>query len=305
MIQNSDIALRQAKAEGKGRVKFFEPGMRAALDKRLHQLELFRSLLESGYLRPFYQPQIRLSDRRSYGFEALARGVQPDGRILYPGEFLAALEEPETAILLGEHMLRSVSEDLQQWRETQMPACKISVNVAGPELTSDDYHEKIADLFLSKGLPLSLLTLEITESVLFDDFSKVAKTLANLRKLGVSISLDDFGTGYASLTHLKSFPIDQIKIDRSFVTNLPVSAGDRAIVRATITMAKGLGIDTVAEGLENEEQLRALRMLGCDYGQGFLFSPAVPADDAEEYFRRNRAYRRAVLPHFALPDPRH
>lgn len=305
LIQNGDIALRQAKTEGKGRIKFFEPSMRAALDKRLHQLELFKSLLRSGHLRPFYQPQIRLSDRRSYGFEALARGVQPDGRILYPGEFLAALEEPETAILLGEHMLRSVSEDLHQWRETEMPACKISVNVAGPELTSDDYHDKVADLFLSKGLPLSLLTLEITESVLFDDFSKVAKTLANLRKLGVSISLDDFGTGYASLTHLKSFPIDQIKIDRSFVTNLPVSVGDRAIVRATITMAKGLGIGTVAEGLENEEQLRALRMLGCDYGQGFLFSPAVPTDEAEQYFRRNRAYRRAVPPYFAIPAPRH
>lgn len=305
LIQNGDIALRQAKAEGKGRVKFFEPGMRAALDKRLHQLELFRSLLGSGYLRPFYQPQIRLSDRRSYGFEALVRGVQPDGRVLYPGEFLAALEEPETAILLGEHMLRSVSENLQHWREIAMPACKISVNVTGPELTSEDYPDKVADLFLAKGLPLSLLTLEITESVLLDDFPKVAKTLASLRRLGVSISLDDFGTGYASLTHLKSFPIDQIKIDRSFVTNLPVSAGDRAIVRATITMARGLGIDTVAEGLENEEQLRALRVLGCDYGQGFLFSPAVPADEAEEYFRRNRAYRRAVLPHFALPDPRH
>lgn len=305
LIQNGDIALGQAKADGKGRIKFFEPGMRAALDKRLHQLTTFKALLDAGSLKPFYQPQIRLSDRRSYGFEALVRGVLEDGRILYPGEFQAALEEAETSVLLGEYMLRSVSEDLQHWRQTQMPACKVSVNVTGPELTCEDYSDKVADLFLSKGLPLSHLTLEITESVLLDDFSKVAQTLASLRKLGVSISLDDFGTGYASLTHLKSFPIDQIKIDRSFVTNLPVSSGDRAIVRAMITMAKGLGINTVAEGLENDEQLKSLRMLGCDYGQGFLFSPAVPVDRAEEYFRRNRAYRRAELPHFVLPDPRH
>lgn len=305
LIQNGDIALCRAKAEGKGKVKFFEPGMRSALDKRLQQLTTFKSLVDAGNLRPFYQPQIRLSDRRSYGFEALARGVLPDGRILYPGAFQAALEDPESSVLLGEHMLRSVSEDLQHWRQTQMPPCKVSVNVTGPELSCEDYPEKVADLFLSKGLPLSNLTLEITESVLFDDFSRVAQTLANLRKLGVSIALDDFGTGYASLTHLKRFPIDQIKIDRSFVTNLPVNAGDRAIVRATITMARGLGINIVAEGLENEEQLKALRMLGCDYGQGFLFRPAVPADEAEDYFRRNRAYRRAVLPHFALPDPRH
>lgn len=305
LIQNGDIALCQAKAEGKGRVRFFEPGMRAALDRRLQQLATFKSLLEAGSLRPFYQPQIRLSDRRSYGFEALARGVLPDGKIIYPGDFQAALEEPETSVLLGEHMLRSVSDDLHHWRETQMPACKVSVNVTGPELSSEDYPDRISDLFLSKGLPLSNLTLEITESVLFDDFPKVAKTLASLRKLGVSISLDDFGTGFASLTHLKRFPIDQIKIDRSFVTNLPVNAGDRAIVRAMVTMAKSLGINTVAEGLENEAQLKSLRMLGCDYGQGFLFSPAVPVDQAEEYFRRNRAYRRAVVPHFTLPEPSH
>lgn len=303
LIQNAGIALSRAKSEGRGRVEFFKPKLREALIQRLQQLSMFQSAVEAGEVRPFYQPQIRLSDRRSYGFEALARWVLPNGDILYPGQFQAVLDDPDAAILLGEHMLQSVCIDMERWRDTNMPACKVSVNVSAPELKRGDYPSKIAGLFSSRGLPLSQLTIEITESVLLGDrASQIAKTLSDLRKLGVSISLDDFGTGFASLTHLKSFAIDQIKIDRSFVANLPTSANDWAIVRATMNLAKALKIETVAEGLESEKQLKCLLALGCDCGQGFFLSPAIPASDAEAYHRANRALKKAQIYQFELPS---
>jgi diguanylate cyclase (GGDEF)-like protein len=304
LIQNADIALRRAKSEGRGQAQVFSQPMRATLVERLQQLAAFQRAVEIGEVRPYYQPQMRLSDRRSYGFEALARWVLPDGEILYPGHFQASLEDPDSAILLGEHMLERISDDLKRWRSANMPACKMSVNVTAPELKRGDYPERIARLFQAKGVPLDHLTVEITESVLLDEKnSQVTETLADLRKLGVSISLDDFGTGFASLTHLKSYAVNQIKIDRSFISELTSNMNDWAIVRATLGLARSLGIQTVAEGLEEIAQLKCLQTLGCDYGQGFFFSPALPADEAEAYFRLHRAYKKAQLHQFVLPAP--
>jgi diguanylate cyclase (GGDEF)-like protein len=304
LLQNAEIALYKAKAEGWGQARIFEEPMRSALIDRLTQLSAFRTAVETGSLRPYYQPQIRLSDRRTYGFEALARWILPNGDILYPGHFQIALDDPDAAILLGEHMLRSISDDLQQWREARLPACKVSVNATASELKRGDYPRKVAELFQAKRIPLSQLTVEITESVLLDDkTSQIAQALSELRHMGVSIALDDFGTGFASLTHLKSYPVDQIKIDRSFVKELPFNPGDRAIVRATLNLAKNLRIETVAEGLEDEMQLKYLQSLGCDYGQGYFFSRAVPAAEAEAYFRLHRAHRKAKLHQFVLSTP--
>lgn len=301
LIQNADLALHRAKSEARGQAQVYAPHMRAAALGRLEQLAAFQRALEAGEIRPFYQPQMRLTDRRASGFEALARWVRPSGEILAPGQFQAALEDPDTATLLGEHMLRSVSRDLQHWSEAGLPRCKVSVNAAAPELRRGDYPEKVAGLFAAQGVAPSQLTVEITESVLLDDRSAdVAQTLGALRRLGVSIALDDFGTGFASLTHLKSYAVDQIKIDRSFVVHLATSPNDRAIVRATLDLAKSLGMQTVAEGLEDAAQLRCLQMLGCDQGQGFLFSPALPVDEAAAYFKAHHAYRKAQLHQFVL-----
>ncbi|QFU17741.1 putative bifunctional diguanylate cyclase/phosphodiesterase [Microvirga thermotolerans] len=306
LVQNADIALHRAKADGRGQAQIYSPHMRTSLLARLEQLSAFQDAIEAGEIKPFYQPQMRLTDRRSYGFEALARWVQPNGEVLTPRDFETALEDPDIAILLGEHMLRSVSLHLQQWHARGMPYCKVSVNVTAPELKRGDYPEKVASLFASKGIPFSQLTVEITESVLLDDRrSNIAQTLNELRSLGVSIALDDFGTGFASLTHLKSYAVNQIKIDRSFVVHLTSSPNDRAIVRATLGLAKSLGMQTVAEGLETAAQLKCLRALGCDYGQGFLFGPAMPADQAEDYFRANRAYQKAQLHRFVLGTGTH
>ncbi|MCB5173574.1 putative bifunctional diguanylate cyclase/phosphodiesterase [Microvirga lenta] len=304
LIQSADIALNRAKAEGRGRAQLFAPQMRTALMERLQQLSAFQNAVEVGQVLPYYQPQMRLSDRRSYGFEALARWALPNGDILYPAHFKAALEDADAAILLGEHMLQRVSDDLRRWRASDMPVCKMSINVTAPELKRGDYAEKVARIFSEKELPPSQLTVEITESVLLDDkATQISETLSELRRLGVSISLDDFGTGFASLTHLKSYAVDQIKIDRSFVADLASNSDDWAIVRATLGLAKSLGMRTVAEGLENWTQLKCLQTLGCDYGQGFFFSPAVPADEAEAYFRLHRAYKKAKLHQFVLPGP--
>jgi diguanylate cyclase (GGDEF)-like protein len=302
LMQNADIALYRAKAEGRGRVQIFRSQMRESLVERVDKLSSFRTALETGAIKPYYQPLIQLSDRRSYGFEALARWTLPGGDVLYPGHFQVALDDPNVVILLGEHMLQSISDDLRRWRGANMPACKVSINASGPELKQSDYPEKVANLFSSKGIPLSQLTIEITESVLLDDqASLIAQTLTDLRKLGVSISLDDFGTGFASLIHLKSYVIDQIKIDRAFIADLPSNTNGWAIVKATLGLARSLGIQTVAEGIENEAQLKCLQALGCDSVQGFFFSPAIPADQAETYFRENRTYKKARLHQFVLP----
>jgi len=301
LIQNADIALQGAKADGRGRAQVFTPQMRAMLMERLQQISAFEAAVEIGQVVPFYQPQMRLSDRRSYGFEALARWVLPNGDILYPAHFRAALDDPDAAILLGEHMLHKVSDDLRRWRGADMPGCKVSVNATGPELRRGDYAAKVARIFTTKNVPLSELTVEITESVLLDDkASRVGETLSDLRKLGVSIALDDFGTGFASLTHLKSYAVNQIKIDRSFISDLPSNTDDWAIVRATLGLARNLGIQTVAEGLEDWRHLKCLQTLGCDFGQGFFFSPAIPANEAEAYFRQHRAYKKADLYQFEL-----
>ncbi|WP_198411887.1 putative bifunctional diguanylate cyclase/phosphodiesterase [Microvirga flavescens] len=301
LIQNAELALYRAKANGRGRAEVYAPHMRAAFTQRLDQMSAFRTLLEAGSVRPYYQPQVRLTDRRSHGFEALARWILPNGDILFPKDFQAALEDPDAAILLGEHMLQSVSDDLCRWREGGMPPCKVSVNVTAPELNRGDYPEKVAAVLAAKGIPPSQLTIEITETVLLDEnVTQLAKTLNDLHKLGVSIALDDFGTGFATLTHLRTHPIDQIKIDRSFIAELTSNDDDNAIVRAMLSLARSLGIETVAEGLETEAQLRCLQMLGCEYAQGFYFSRAVTADEAEAYFRAHRAYRRATFAQFRL-----
>ncbi|WP_246728317.1 putative bifunctional diguanylate cyclase/phosphodiesterase [Microvirga terricola] len=296
LLQNADIALYRAKIEGRGQAQVFAPQMRAAMTERLQEMSTVRSLLETGNVRPYYQPQIQLTDRRCHGFEALARWIMPDGELRSPAHFPAALSDPETAVLLGEHMLLNISDDLRQWQSANMPPFKVSINVTAPELKRGDYPKRVADLFASKGIPLSRLTVEVTESVLLDDkASQIAQALSDLRSRGVSISLDDFGTGFASLTHLKSYAIDEIKIDRSFIAGLNSNSDDQAIVRATLVLARSLKIKTVAEGLESEAQLRFLRTLGCDYGQGFFFSPAVPASQVERYFwatpERGRRYR--------------
>ncbi|MCB8819783.1 putative bifunctional diguanylate cyclase/phosphodiesterase [Microvirga rosea] len=303
LIQSADMALDRAKIETRGQAQIFEPHMRDATLDRLGKLAGFRKAIENGEIKPFYQPQMRLSDRRSYGFEALARWVHADGRILHPADFKIALDDPDAVVLLGEHMLRSVSQDLRHWRSIGIPTCKVSVNAAAPELRRGDYAEKVASFFAANKVPLSQLTIEITESVLLDDMtSKIGRTLSDLRKLGASISLDDFGTGFASLTHLKSYAVDQIKIDRSFIVHLMTDAHDRAIVRATLSLARGLGIRTIAEGVENAAQLKSLQMLGCDYGQGYFFSPALPADQAGAYFAAHRAYQKAQLHQFVVPS---
>lgn len=300
LVENAEIALYRAKAEGRGQARVFKPEMRDALAEHFRQASAFRSALENGHVKPFYQPLMRLSDRRSHGFEALARWILPNGDIVSPSAFQAVIEEPETAFALGEHMLRSITDDLQRWQAADLPPCKVSINVTAPEIERGDYPDRIASIFASKGIPLSHLTIEITESFLFRKNEQVARTLTGLRDLGVTISLDDFGTGFASLTHLKSFAIDQIKIDRSFIVDLPLDINSMAIVRGALGLARSLGIETVVEGIEDEAQLKCVRGLGCDYGQGYLFSPAVPADLAEAHYRKHRLYRKAKLPQFDL-----
>ncbi|MFD2237014.1 putative bifunctional diguanylate cyclase/phosphodiesterase [Aureimonas populi] len=286
LMQNADIALQRAKGDGGGAVLFAQT-MREAFDTRIRQIAQFRAALRAEAVEAFYQPQMDAATGALNGFEALARWHKPDGRLATAGEFQAALCDQRAAIALGERMIACVSSDLRRLLDAGMHPPRISLNVTGFEFWKGDYPDKIAEAFDRRGVPLDLLGLEVTESVFLDrPGATVGEQLSRLRALGITISLDDFGTGYASLTHLKSYAIDTIKIDRSFIRDLCGCGEDEAIVGTLITLSRSLGIRTVAEGVETCEQAERLRRLGCDSFQGFLFGRAIPFDEAAALLRR-------------------
>ncbi|ESR25530.1 hypothetical protein N177_1642 [Lutibaculum baratangense AMV1] len=280
LMQNADMALYRAKSSGRGGAAIFEPRMRRAVQVRAEQITTFRDALKTGRVVPFYQPQMRLSDGRVCGFEALARWRMPDDRIATPQAFRHALEDGDVCTRLGLAMLEQVAADARRWIREGLDPGRISVNATSAELMRPDYCDRVRQILDRHGLDGSLLTVEVTETVfLGSGAGRVEQSLLALREMGASIALDDFGTGFASLTHLKTCPVDTIKIDRSFIAGLGKRADDQAIVAAIMHLARSLGIETVAEGVERREQLAFLRMMSCDKMQGFLLSAAVPADE--------------------------
>ncbi len=290
LMQNADMALYRAKTRGRGSACLFEPAMRAAVQSRIEQISTFRGALESGRIVPYYQPQMRLRDNAISGFEALARWQRPDGRIATPQEFQHALDDAEACVQLGLAILDQVARDLKKWMEAGYAPDRIAVNATSPELMRGDYPERVMRIFDGHGVPLHLLTIEVTENVfLGQGAGRVEQALRKLREMGAAIALDDFGTGFASLTHLKTYPVDKIKIDRSFITGLGQSAEDQAIVTAIMHLARSLGIRTIAEGVETEDQLTFLRVMACDGMQGFLLGHATPANEVPSFLRSRHA----------------
>ncbi|WP_159997750.1 bifunctional diguanylate cyclase/phosphodiesterase [Roseomonas sp. 18066] len=287
LMRHADIALSHGRRSGRGQATIFSPQIAERFDQRRDAIQLVSQALARGWLRPFYQPKYRLSDRRLQGFEALARIVTPEGRVIGPAQFWPALHDHDTARRVGTRMLEGITDDLRRWREQGLPATRIGLNVTEADFAGGDLAARVLARLEACGVPPTSLKIEVTETVFLADASPmIAETLAQLSEAGVDISLDDFGTGYASLTHLRDFPIQELKIDKSFTDRLEDDAGSALIVETMIRLAHGLGMRVVAEGVEHEEQHARLTRMGCDLGQGFLYGKPAPAEEAEARLAR-------------------
>ena len=274
LTKNADLALYQAKSEGRRRHCFFQQDLqRAALERRELEADLRRALAERQ-LEVHYQPLVDISGRRVTGFEALLRWRHPTRGMIAPNDFIPIAEASGLIVPIGEWVLRTACADAASWPQEIAVAVNLSAVQFRAALT-----QTVVSALAQSGLAPQRLELEITESALLADTAATAATLHALRRFGVRIALDDFGTGYSSLSHLRGFPFDKIKIDRSFVKDLARRRDCTAIITAISTLARNLGIATTAEGVETTEQLDFLRAQGCTQAQGFLFSPARPRAD--------------------------
>jgi diguanylate cyclase (GGDEF)-like protein len=282
LVRDADVAMYQAKGEGRNRWLLFEPAMRQVVAQRLETERALRVALEHGELVVHYQPVIRLADEVAVGFEALVRWERPGHGLVPPGAFIPTIEDTDLILPVGALVLRMAARQLAEWRAASPSArhLKVSVNVAARQLRDPAFVDLVRCVLLETGLPGGALTLEITESALVEDSDTILERLGALRALGAHLSVDDFGTGYSSLRYLKKFPVNQVKIDRAFVDGLGDDPDDEAIVAAVLAMAHALGLEVVAEGVETEVQRDHLRALGCDSAQGYLYARPLPVEQA-------------------------
>ena len=280
LLKNADIALYQAKARGRGVWEFYDPALKQRVEKRQATADALREALAGNAVRMAVQTQIDFRTGRHIGFEVLARW-EHNGRNVSPAEFIPVAEETGLIIPLGLSMLDQALAMAREIRDLGSDPGRIAVNVAASQLKQHDFAETVSAILDRYGLESAMLEVEVTENVLLDRASsQIERSLKDLHDLGVQIALDDFGTGHASLSHLKRFPVDRLKIDQSFVREIQSASEDSIIVRAIINLAHNLGMEVVAEGIETEEQFELLREQGCDVGQGYLLGMPVPPSQA-------------------------
>ncbi|HVF21759.1 MAG TPA: EAL domain-containing protein [Pyrinomonadaceae bacterium] len=285
MLRDAETAMHRAKTRGKARYEVFGHDMHGELMSRLKMETDLRRACERDELFVDYQPIVSLQNRTLIGFEALVRWRHPQFGLVPPKDFIPVAEETGLILNIGQTVLRSACLQAREWQETypSQPPLFVSVNLSVKQFNEPGLVENIAQLLEESNLPPRCLKLEITESVFSDNIEAAVKLLTQLRNLGVQLSIDDFGTGYSSLSYLQRFPIDTLKIDRSFVTQMMENEENLAIVRTIVALAQNLGMDVVAEGVETEDQLRLLRKLECENGQGFLFSTPLGGGQLDQF----------------------
>ncbi len=279
LLKNADIAVYQAKAQGRNTYQFFAAEMNTRTLARLALETDLRRALERQEFLVYYQPRIDVASNRITGMEALVRWQHPERGLVPPLDFIPLAEETGLILPLGEWVLRTACAQNQAWQQAGLPALRVSVNLSARQLQQADLIERIEQVLAETGLNTHHLELEITESILMEDVQSTLRILTAIRKRGITLAMDDFGTGYSSLSYLKLFPIDYLKIDRSFIRDLPRNQNDAALVRTIIALTENLNLISVAEGVETTEQLAFLRRYGCQEIQGYYFSPPVPAEE--------------------------
>lgn len=286
VFRDADTAMYRAKEAGRGRFEVFDPVMHQNAISALRTEAELRLALERGELEPYFQPVVELASGRVVGCEALVRWNHPERGVLGPYEFLPVAEETGLIVQVGEAVLRGACARVREWAAAGLPPVTVAVNVSVNQMLEDGLPETVRSVLHETGIPASSLALEVTESVVMKDPDAIGRKLQAISDLGVALSIDDFGTGYSSLGYLKRFPFSALKIDRSFVMDLPGDEDDAMIVEAVISLAHSLKMSVIAEGVETDDQRALLVELGAERMQGFLVSPPVPAERFREMLER-------------------
>lgn len=294
ILRNARIAMYRAKVRGPGNYQVFKTAMHADAVERLQlESDLIKGIRREEFLL-YYQPLICLKSGKIRGFEALIRWQHPTEGLVTPWKFIPVAEETGLIVPMGEWVLKEGSRQLKVWQEKFQfdPPLIMSINLSGKQLSQPDIFERIKEIIEASGVEAENVKLEITESVIMEDVKEAIALLNNLKSLNLKLGIDDFGTGYSSLSYLNSFPTDTLKVDKSFVSQMEIEGNgtNTSIVRTIINLAHLLGMDIIAEGIETKEQLEKLRLLGCEYGQGYFFAKPLPSAEAEALLESDPRY---------------
>ncbi|MDL1967411.1 MAG: EAL domain-containing protein [Deltaproteobacteria bacterium] len=287
LLKNADAAMYYAKDAGKNNAQFYARHMNASTLARLKMEVNLKKALELNELILYYQPQMEIQTGRIIGLEALIRWKHPEMGLISPLEFIPIAEETGLIVSIGKWVLKTACAQIMVWHRAGFIPLRIGVNLSSRQFRQRDLVESVRQVLDTTCLDPKYLELELTESIIMHNVEETITELYELKEIGLNLSVDDFGTGYSSMSYLKRFPLDTLKIDRSFVKDITTDSNDAAITKATIVLAKSLDLTTIAEGVETEEQLTFLREQGCDQVQGYLISPPVPAEKVEELLIRS------------------
>ncbi|ACZ12469.1 putative bifunctional diguanylate cyclase/phosphodiesterase [Sulfurospirillum deleyianum] len=287
LFKNADTAMYEAKSNGKNRYVFYTQDMTDTIVKSTKLDNEIKRALDNDEFVLYYQPQIDLKTKKVIGIEALIRWNEPSKGILGPNVFIPRAEENRLIIPMGEMVFKKALQQVKQWSEEKLLTGRMAINISGIQIEEENFVDRLEAIRKEIGVDASLIELEVTESYIMTKAESSILMLQELQDLGFSIAVDDFGTGYSSLSYLKQLPLQKLKIDRSFIKDLPYDYEDRAILRAIVSLAQGLRLEVLAEGVEEEEQEEFLLKNGCHLAQGFLFAKPMSAEACEEYLRQN------------------
>jgi diguanylate cyclase len=293
LLARADEAMYFAKRNGRKTFRFFDSSVMGFSRERLEIEADLRCALARGQLALHYQPKIDIATGEMRSVEALIRWQHPTRGPILPGEFIPIAEESGLILEIGDWVIREACRQARLWQQRRMPFLRVAVNVSPLQFRQANFVKKVNAALKEHSLDATYLEIELTEATLMSNAETSVALLEELSELGVVVAIDDFGTGYSSMSYLQRFPIDKLKIDRSFISDVASNAGDESIVRAIISLAHGLRLKVIAEGVESEEQLGILRRMGCDQYQGFFRSPAVPAAEIERFARNDAARQKA------------
>jgi diguanylate cyclase (GGDEF)-like protein len=302
IMKNAGIALSCAKSRGRGSYQFFAPSMNIEASRKFHLAARLWRAIERDELLLHYQPVRDMGSGEVVGAEALVRWNDSEMGLVSPGEFIPVAEETKVIIPIGAWVLRHACEQLQRWQAEGFQPIRLSVNLSAQQLGDPELIELVRATLEEYGLSPAQLELEVTETAIMQDDDASLASLMGLDELGVGLVLDDFGTGYSSLSHLRRFPFERLKIDRSFVKEIPANPDDVALTRAIIAMAHSLRMGVVAEGVETQDQADLLREQGCDEFQGFLIGRPIPSEEFMRFLTREKPSDADALAQADLPD---